>query len=211
MKQFGAVSVFAVMFLACAGNSGNVQPDSVQEYDPELYEVCLTEDPPAERACIKQTDSLGRVTWGFPLGKSEEYTQSHQLISAGHYDAAVHVLSAMIRKPDHFKCGGRACDRIRLNVECESQMARVYRLQIYIKTERYREAFLDLAQIIRIGPEHYQYEQVPELFKALEGYLPSGVLAVCRTAYVYPEETLRIKGRDRHWKPYTKEDPAPEW
>jgi len=198
--------------LACGAPEKPPLAQSLAKFDPELAEVCLTEDKPLERVCDKEVDDLGRVRWDLPFGKSSEFRRAKRLFDADPKEPQlIPILGALIRKAESTNCSGHGCGKYVRHVACEAQVARIYRAKAHFKQGNLTDAFRDLASIVQSGPEHAFYEQIPEFFKELgkKGF-SKPMLSVCIAVYDWPDHQ-KIKGRDRHWKPYTKDDPAPEW
>lgn len=210
MRSF--ISVACLILIGCGGSGKVRNTDRVIEFDPELAEVCINEDSPLERVCEKEVDDFGRIRWSMPLSTSDEFKRVKKLLDADPEEPQlIPLLSKFISNAEHTNCSGPGCEKYVRNVGCEGQIARIYRAKAYYAQGKLANAFRDLAAVVHAGPEHAFYEQMPEFFTELEkkGF-PKSMISVCLSVYEWPEKG-KIKGRDRHWKPYTKDDPAPKW
>lgn len=207
-KFFVLVALAAV---GCGGAEKQRKAESQTAYDPELAELCLTEDAPVERSCNRKVSDLGAVRWSFPMGSSDEFKRVKKIFDDNPKEPQlIRLLDNLIRQVDRFKCGGTACDRLWQNTVCEAQMARVIRAKAHLEQGNPTESFRDLSHVVRAGPSHPFYEEIPDFFTELEkdGF-SKPMLTVCISRYEWPEAHV-VKGRE-NWKPYTKDDPAPEW
>ena len=198
--------------ISCGGGSRAVMVSSHTSDDQEILGSCLGDQVLEERICIRRVSDLGAISWKQPLGATAEFDRAKHMLELDPADTRlIKLLTQMIERPNGFKCSGNGCEGLQANYECEAQMGRMYRAKVYITRRRFREAFLDLSVVVQSGRDHFMYEEIPGFFKELEkaGFSKTS-LAVCLSVYEWPRLDI-LKGRDRHWKPYTKDDPAPKW
>lgn len=197
---------------SCGGASKPTKTVKV-EYDPELLEACLVEEAQTtEPSCVREVDDLGRVTWKYPMGKTSDFERLELAMEEPRgKEAGVSLTGALIRKAGYYACrgDGKACDLMRAEVACEAEVARFIRAGLLIKLGQPKDAFHDVAAIVRAGPSHYRYDSVPELLEKLKPSLPSGVVDTCITQFDYRAYDGEAKRRDPHYRPYTKDNPAP--
>jgi len=197
---------------SCGGTSKPTKTVKV-EYDPDLFEACIVEEAQAaEPSCVREVDDLGRVTWKYPMGKTSDFERFTQILrEPGGMEAGISLASGLISKNGHYACRGdeKGCEKVRTEVACEAEAARFARAGLLIELGRPKDAFLDAAAIVRAGPAHYRYDDVPELLKRLKPSLPSGTVDTCITQFDYRAYGVEDRGTGPHGRPYTKDDPAP--
>lgn len=208
-----ALSFACITLVACGGSRPAKGPARIG-YDPELFELCVTDSDSAEDApaCAREDDGTGRMTWKFPLAATPEFKRVRGLREKGHDGPQiVSLYRNLIRRPVSYRCGGNeeACAKMRREVACEAEIARTELVRMAAgRPELAETAFREVAVIVRRGPSHYRYEDVPGYLRRLRPFLPQGATEVCLAHYRAP---VPATGRDPHWKPYTEDDPAPKW
>lgn len=151
------------MLAACGGSAQGRPVESAKEFDPELSELCVAEDGPAPRYCTRNEDG----TWSTASPPSNLLLQGRTALANGQYEAAAYTLTQALHKED----------------DCGKQYAIEQRAEAYYHLRRYREAFVDVASIVRDGPENPFYEDAGTWLTALAPHIDSGAMYVCRASY----------------------------
>ena len=182
--------MIAVLLCAgCGGGQKTAEPART-EFDPEMFEVCSSEDGFAPRYCEQLDDG----TWKTVQPPSNFLLQGRQMIEGRQYEAAVMTLTQALTAED----------------DCGKQYVRELRGEAYYRLGKYKEAFIDFGSIVRDGPENPFYQIVGAWLKELDPHIESGAMIACWAMYDPAVVDPTVKGKDRHWKPYTDSDPPPK-
>lgn len=149
------------LLAACGG--AQTRPEPAKEFDPELSDACLAEAGFAPRHCVREEDG----TWKTAVPPTNLLLQGRKALENGQFEAAVYTLTQALLKED----------------ECGKQYAREQRGEAYFRLGRYKEAFIDLAVIVREGPENPFYASAGAWLTALAPHVDSGALSVCWASY----------------------------
>lgn len=178
--------------IAAVSCGGTQKQDTAKEvpYDPELFELCIAVDTAARiPSCIKDKDVTGKTLWRFPMAATPELEKMRVKRSTPGLEAAArHEARQLIRRPYSYTCNGpdAACEPLLQEVACEAEVARYALAEIEIDAQEWVSAFRLTAEIVRAGPSHYRYEDVPDLLRRMRSHLPRGAADACLSQHGIP-------------------------
>ncbi|HJV33360.1 MAG TPA: hypothetical protein VJ694_05020 [Patescibacteria group bacterium] len=160
-------------FAACGGSRapGALENRAAIGSDPELASACVPEWSTPPDFCPKDEAGLWILPEDDPTNPM--VTQVMELERLYHSPSMDRTI---VKQMTRVIEGGKAS-------ECGKRVCRWHRALALHRLERWREAFLDFASVVKDGPNNPYYDVAGEWLKTLEPYVPRDAYITCLSAY----------------------------